>query len=254
MLAGAPSTRWRRLSSRSGDDRRLGIRPPRRAQRAVLAWRPGMGIPDPFDGSLLKALGHPLRLRLLEAISERGEASPVGLAREFDQPLATVSHHVRLLRHLGYVELVRTVPRRGAVEHFYRAVSLPFIDDAEWERLPLAMRRGLARQTLRGIFAEASRAGAQGGFDDAAAALVRLALELDERGRRELSATLTRLINEAGDIQRRSDARRSSQAGAEGVVSAGALAIMHYRLTSAASPTTPAKEHRLQRAQRPRLP
>jgi DNA-binding transcriptional ArsR family regulator len=220
----------------------------------VLAWHRAMSTPDGFDETLLKALGHPLRLRLLEAISDRGEASPVALAREFDQPLATVSHHVRLLCHLGYLELVRTEPRRGAVEHFYRAVTRPFIDDAEWERLPLAMRRGLATQTFRSIFAEASLAGAQGGFDNAAAALVRLPLELDDLGRRELSAALTDLLRQADEIQRRSDARRSSPAGADGVLSAGALAILHYRLTSAASPTTPASALQRQRGQRPRLP
>jgi DNA-binding transcriptional ArsR family regulator len=219
-----------------------------------VAWHPGMGTTDLFDGSLLKALGHPLRLRVLEAISERGEASPVALAREFDQPLATVSHHIRLLRHLGYLELVRTVPRRGAVEHFYRAVTLPFIDDAEWERLPLAMRRGLARQTFRTIFAEASLAGVQGGFDGPGAHIDRFAVELDELGRRELSAALTGLLRRADDIQRRSDARRSSATGADGVLSPGALAILHYRLTSPASPTTPAKGRQQRRPQRPRLP
>jgi DNA-binding transcriptional ArsR family regulator len=213
-----------------------------------------MSTPDGFDATLLKALGHPLRLRLLEAISERGEASPVGLAREFDQPLATVSHHIRLLRHLGYLELVRTVPRRGAVEHFYRAATLPFIDDADWERLPVAMRRGIATQIFRMIFEEASLAGGAGGFDDPGAHIDRLALELDELGRRELSAALTSLLRRADVIQRRSDARRSSPVGADGVVAAGALAVMHYRLGRSLNPTTPEREHQQRRGQRPRLP
>jgi DNA-binding transcriptional ArsR family regulator len=213
-----------------------------------------MSIPDGFDATLLKALGHPLRLRLLEAISERGEASPVALAREFDQPLATVSHHIRLLRHLGYLELVRTVPRRGAVEHFYRAVTLPFIDDGEWERLPVAMRRGIATQIFRMIFAEASLAGGAGGFDVPGAHIDRLALELDELGRRELSAALTGLLRRADAIQRRSDARRSSPMGADGVVASGALAVMHYRHARSPSPTAPAKERQRPHGQRPRLP
>jgi DNA-binding transcriptional ArsR family regulator len=213
-----------------------------------------MSPPDRFDGSLLKALGHPLRLRLLEAISDRGEASPVALAREFDQPLATVSHHVRLLCRLGYLELVRTEPRRGAVEHFYRAVALPFIDDAEWAQLPVAMRRGLAMQIFRTIFTEASLAGAEGGFDDPGAHIDRLTVELDELGRQELSAALTGLLRQADEIQRRSDERLSSAVGAGAVASCGALAIMHYRLTPTASPTRPANGLQRRREQRPRLP
>src|SRR5262245_59589620 len=110
-----------------------------------------MSAADSFDGRLLKALGHPLRLRLLEAITDAGEGSPVTLARRFKQPLATVSHHIRLLRDLGFLELTRTEPRRGAVEPFYRAVRLPFIDDGQWAQLPVAMRRGLATQTFRKI-------------------------------------------------------------------------------------------------------
>ena len=34
--------------------------------------------------------------------------SPVEMSRALDKPLATVSHHMRLLRDLGYVELLRT--------------------------------------------------------------------------------------------------------------------------------------------------
>ena len=44
---------------------------------------------QPVDATLVKALGHPLRLRILEVITDRGEASPVALAREFGRPLAT---------------------------------------------------------------------------------------------------------------------------------------------------------------------
>jgi len=90
----------------------------------VLPCCRGMNSRDPFDARLLTALGHPLRLRIVEALTEKGEASPIALAREFKQPLATVSHHVRMLRDLGWVELVvrslvaersstSTVPRRG---------------------------------------------------------------------------------------------------------------------------------------------
>src|SRR4051794_20538891 len=98
-----------------------------RAARRVGSETP-MSPVDLFEGNLLKALGHPLRLRLLEAITDAGEASPVELARTLAQPLSTVSRHVRMLRDLGFVELVRTEPRRGSVAHYYRAIQAPFLD------------------------------------------------------------------------------------------------------------------------------
>ena len=66
-----------------------------------------------------RALGHPLRVEILTALLDRDEASPRELAVELDQPLGTVSYHVRYLVSLEMLELQRMVPRRGAVQHFY---------------------------------------------------------------------------------------------------------------------------------------
>lgn len=211
-----------------------------------------MSTPDRFDPSLLKAIGHPLRLRIVEAITDRGEASPVELARELGHPLGTVSHHTRVLRDLGWIEVTRTAQRRGALEHFYRATRRPFIDDAEWERLPLSMRRGLARQTVCKIFAEASRAGAAGGFDAPGAHVLRLPLELDELGVHELADILTETLEKADAVQRSSDARRD-RAAPEGPRVASELAILHFAVADAPTPTTREREPRSRRAQRPAL-
>jgi DNA-binding transcriptional ArsR family regulator len=205
-----------------------------------------MAPDDLLERNLVKALGHPLRLRLLEAVIERGEQSPSALARRFDQPLATVSRHVRILRDLGFVELTRTEPRRGAVEHFYRALRLAFIDDAEWERMPVALRRGLARQTFRKIFAEASQAGGHGGFDDAYAHLDRLPLELDEIGRREMSQAMHELLRQAAAIQQRSDVRRANGSGPSGPVRPTHLALLHFTPVEPADAdvaVSPRREH-----------
>jgi DNA-binding transcriptional ArsR family regulator len=187
-----------------------------------------MTASDTFETGLLKALGHPLRFRMLASITERGEASPTELAREFGHPLATVSHHTRVLRDLGWIELARTEPRRGAVEHFYRAARRPFLDDDEWEQLPVPMRRGLAGLTLRQIFADAARAGGNGGFDEPGACVARMPLELDERGWWELADALRDLLREADHIQRRADARAARQTGPQATVRASSLAILHY--------------------------
>ncbi len=201
-----------------------------------------MGAVDAFERSLLRAIGHPLRLRILEAVADAGETSPSTLARAFGQPLSTVSHHVRLLRDLGFLELARTEPRRGAVEHFYRAVRRPFIDDDEWEQLPVAMRRGLARQTLRHIFTEAAQAGGDGGFDRPGAYMVRLPMELDAAARRELAQAMLGLLRDAEAIQRRSDERRATAVDPGGGPQASSLVLLHFDAADPAPPTGPETE------------
>src|SRR6478736_4572453 len=72
------------------------------------------------EARIAKALAHPLRARILQRLGER-VASPGDLAVELGAPLGVVSYHVRMLRDYECVELVRTEPRRGALQHFYRA-------------------------------------------------------------------------------------------------------------------------------------
>jgi DNA-binding transcriptional ArsR family regulator len=67
-----------------------------------------------------KAVAHPLRLRILETIEQLGGiASPNQIAGVLGEPLGNVSYHVKTLLEYGWLDLVKTEPRRGAVEHFY---------------------------------------------------------------------------------------------------------------------------------------
>jgi DNA-binding transcriptional ArsR family regulator len=63
-----------------------------------------------------------VRRRILAEIAK--PMSPSQLAVALGEPIGTVSYHVRELAEAGLLELVRTEPRRGALEHFYR-VSRP---------------------------------------------------------------------------------------------------------------------------------
>lgn len=69
------------------------------------------------------ALGHSVRLAVLYAMRERGESSPVELAElvALDaRSVSAVAYHVRRLLEGGLIELTRTRPVRGALEHHYR--------------------------------------------------------------------------------------------------------------------------------------
>jgi DNA-binding transcriptional ArsR family regulator len=185
-----------------------------------------MARTDTPDAQVAKVLSHPLRPQILDILALRGEASPNEIASELGVPLGTLSYHTRLLRDAGWIELVREVPRRGAVEHFYRAVVRPWIDDTQWDNLPLGVRRRLASMTVGQILQDASGAAAAGGFDAPAAHVDRLTLELDEQGWNEISEILAGTLEEATQIQERSNRRRSSRE--PGAVNASELAILHF--------------------------
>jgi DNA-binding transcriptional ArsR family regulator len=174
---------------------------------------------------VVRALGHPLRLRVLDAIIVDGETSPVQLSRRLGNPLPTISRHVRLLRDLGFIELTRSEPRRGAVEHFYRARRRALIGEEEWAELPVALRRGLVGQTFANVFHEASVAGGAGGFDAPQAHLDRVSLDLDEEGRQELSRLLTGVLDEAERIRARSDTRRRDS---DEAAVASTMVLLHF--------------------------
>ena len=69
-------------------------------------------INDINDPRLVKALAHPLRVRILGVLQDR-VASPSDLAEELNAPLGNVSYHVRILAQLGLLKLVKKRPRRA---------------------------------------------------------------------------------------------------------------------------------------------
>lgn len=75
-----------------------------------------------LDPRLAKALSNEVRARALELLAE-GARSPKLIATELELDLRAVAYHVRVLKKLGCIELVETLPRRGAVEHVYRAAD-----------------------------------------------------------------------------------------------------------------------------------
>lgn len=70
----------------------------------------------------LKGLAHPIRLAALVALS-RGDLSPSQFARSRGEPVSNVSYHFRLLAEVGLIELARTRPVGGSIEHIYRRVE-----------------------------------------------------------------------------------------------------------------------------------
>ena len=189
------------------------------------------------DSRLAKALAHPLRVQLLAALNE-GVASPNELAKQLDEPLTNVSYHVRMLHDLGCIELVETEPRRGALEHYYRAVVRPFFGDRDWKRLPKNARGSISDAVLQLVWDDAAEAIKTGLFDQREDRhLSRSVLVVDEQGWDELHDLLAETLDRALQIQ----AAGASRASKDGAETFGVNLVMMTHLTppSAKQSTAP---------------
>ena len=176
------------------------------------------------DQKLVRAIGHPLRLRLLTIFNER-VASPSDLAAELGEPIGNVSYHTRILARLGCVELVRTKQVRGAVEHYYRAVVRPVFSDEDWAELPTSIRKSLAGAVLTEIADDMSAAAGEGGFDRDDVHLSRTPLTLDRKGWQDLNELLQGIYQRALEIQAESAARLHSDGATESEAALMALLL-----------------------------
>jgi DNA-binding transcriptional ArsR family regulator len=73
------------------------------------------------DPRQLRAIAHPLRLRLLAELRINGPANATTLAADVGQSAALVSYHLRSLGRYGFVEDVQDLARDGR-ERWWRAV------------------------------------------------------------------------------------------------------------------------------------
>jgi DNA-binding transcriptional ArsR family regulator len=163
--------------------------------------KPVTSIDDP---RYVKAMSHPLRVRILAILMER-KASPVELAQVLEGTLGTVSYHVRTLHQLGLIELVGETRVRGAVEHHYRAKVRPEITDEAWEKAPPIAKQAAVGSSLQMIDDYARASAAAGGFDHGDAALIRISMKLDAKGWQQLAKACKRLYEQAQRIE--ADAR-----------------------------------------------
>jgi DNA-binding transcriptional ArsR family regulator len=183
--------------------------------------------PEGITQQLAKALAHPLRVRILTAL-HRGISSPNQLAQELDEPLGNVSYHVKTLLEYDCVELVKTEPRRGAVEHFYRATERAFFSEADWAKIPASARKGIDGVVLEAIGQDATAALTEGTIDSRTDThITRTPLVLDEAGWSELGKLLDETLDQAMRIGEES-ASRLAKEKADGIPTS--LSLLHFEI------------------------
>jgi DNA-binding transcriptional ArsR family regulator len=201
------------------------------------------------DSRLAKALAHPLRVQLLAALNE-GVASPNELAKRLGEPLTNVSYHVRMLHDLGCIELVQTEPRRGALEHYYRAIVRPFFGERDWKKLPKNARGSISDAVLQLVWEDASEAIKSGQFDERDDRhLSRTVLAVDEQGWAELQELLAGTLDRAMEIQVESASRASKEEDGK-TFCANLVMVTHPTPSSAKQTTAPTSGARKRRTKK----
>jgi DNA-binding transcriptional ArsR family regulator len=187
--------------------------------------RPVKPVPNIDDPRFVKALGHPMRVRILALLQER-TASPRELAQWLDATLGTVSYHVRALYDLGLLELVRTTQVRGAIAHHYRARERPLVSDEAWAAAPPIVKQAAVGATLQTVNDYARASADAGGFDREEARLARSAPQLDEKGWQQAAKACEKLIADLRRIEEAAAKRLEKDPHAEGAADAAVVTML----------------------------
>lgn len=187
-------------------------------------------VKEVVNQQLVKALAHPLRAQILAILNER-VASPNELSQELGEGLGQVSYHVTVLRDYECIELVRTEPRRGVVEHFYRGMKRSFLDDANWAGLSPSAKEGISAAGVRMIMSAAIEALSAGTFDAREDNHMSCTpVTVDEQGWGDLASVLSTALDQILEIQAQS-AGRLAEAKQEGI--SATVAILGFETAPA---------------------
>jgi DNA-binding transcriptional ArsR family regulator len=154
---------------------------------------------DLSDDRVIKALAHPTRRKILLEF-DAGTASPKEIAERLELSISNVSYHVTILRKLGLIELKRTTPRRGVVEHHYAARSRTKMSPSRLAGLPSQARSAASRAALRELTPV---------LQEKHAVVVTRHLRLDEKGEQAADKAIEKLWLELDRIEAAAERRKT---------------------------------------------
>ncbi len=165
------------------------------------------------DQRLIKALAHPLRVEILAILNDR-MASPNELSKELEEGLSQVSYHVKVLKDFEMIEMVKTEPRRGAVEHYYRASTKVFVPVWVMKLMPKSAQRTMFGDVLADVEEDVGTSLETGTFDKRPDWVVgRDPRILDGKGREGAEELATEFFERYEQLEVESDRRKQNGEG-----------------------------------------
>jgi DNA-binding transcriptional ArsR family regulator len=165
--------------------------------------------------SIAVIVSHPLRAECWTILAER-VASPNELSGLTGDSLGNVAYHVKVLLEAGVVELVDTAPRRGAVEHYYRAIERPNATDEETAARSSIERTEFARYIGQRSFADYAVALQAGTFGKRADHYAwRMPMLIDESGWGRMNEIYAEATEKIMEVQAESAERMNHDSRSE---------------------------------------
>jgi len=161
------------------------------------------------------AFGHWIRVEALAILAE-GKISVGEIAKIIGVDVKLLSGHIRGLYDCGCIEDAGVAKIRNTNEHFYRAVTLPFISDDDYRAMSRENRRDVIGLIIQAIIAETLASLRAGKLEtDDNVRLIWDCLYLDTRGRQEVVDYLAEAYEGLLDIKAR-NANRLAESGESG--------------------------------------
>jgi DNA-binding transcriptional ArsR family regulator len=182
--------------------------------------KPITAIDDP---RYVKAMSHPVRVRIMAMLQER-KASPNELSQWLGTTLGATAYHVRTLHKLGLIELVDETRVRGAVEHHYKAKARPKVTQENWSKASPVAKQAAVGSQLKMLEDYTNASAAAGGFDRSDAILERKTARLDEKGWTALTTEAAKFLERIDKIEADA-AKRIAKAGDDGAIDAGVVLL-----------------------------
>jgi len=177
--------------------------------------------------SFVKGLAHELRVEILGILTER-MASPNELAAMLGEGLSQVAYHVNVLKDYGLITLIKTEPRRGAVEHYYRATAGTLLPAQEWRGIDGGLRTAIGAGLASELFDGLADAVEANKLTEADTRIGRTLLVLDAEGWENVRASAEYFTEEVEREQRKSAARVAKANGSAGAVKGYTVGVLAF--------------------------
>lgn len=169
---------------------------------------------------------------MIMALLTGSVASPRGLAEKMGASVRHVAYHVKVLRDLECVTLVKVEAARGGrvAESFYRAAHRPYVDDEAWEMMDEREKNAVSMSIMRLVNEDVNASLAAGTFlDPDDSHISRTPMDLDMQGWHDTNTILTSAVDAVIKVQE--ECAERIRAGSEPALSTKVV-VLHFRSPS----------------------